>query len=130
MRRSILVFAAAIAFAAPATAQDWSHAQRVEVKLANFSFTPSTIHLRAGQPVVLHLVNTASGGHDFSAPRFFDAAQVRPADRSKVDEEGDVDLRGHATADVALVPKAGRYSLRCTHAFHKMFGMSGEIVVD
>jgi uncharacterized cupredoxin-like copper-binding protein len=47
-----------------------------------------------------------------------------------VDEEGDVDLRGHETADVALVPKAGRYPLRCTHAFHKMFGMSGEIVVD
>src|SRR3954468_1143597 len=108
-RLALCVFAAAASagLAAPAFAQpDWSHAQRVEVKLANFSFTPSTIHLRAGQPVVLHLVNTASGGHDFSAPKFFDAAQVRPADRAKMDEEGDVELRGHETADVALVPKA------------------------
>jgi uncharacterized cupredoxin-like copper-binding protein len=121
-----------LALAAPAVAlaqPDWSHAQRLEVKLANFSYSPKTIHLRAGQPVVLHLVNTASGGHDFTAPAFFRAAQVRAQDRGLV-EEGSVEFGGHESHDVALVPKAGRYPLKCGHAFHKMFGMSGEIVVD
>ncbi|HEY0413988.1 MAG TPA: cupredoxin domain-containing protein [Allosphingosinicella sp.] len=120
---------AAAAFATPALAQDWSHAQRVEVRLANFSYAPKVIHLRAGQPVVLHLVNTASGGHDFYAPAFFAAAQVRAQDRAQIDD-GSVDFGGRESHDVALVPKAGRYPLKCTHAFHKMFGMTGEIVVD
>jgi len=118
--------------AAPAAAQvppDWSHAPRVQVTLANFSYTPRTIHLRAGQPVVLHLVNSASGGHDFSARQFFAAASVRPQDRGAV-AGGSVELGGHRSRDVALVPRAGRYPLKCGHAFHKMFGMTGEIVVD
>ena len=115
--------------AADAQAPDWAHAQRVEVKLSSFAFAPATIHLKAGRPVVLHLVNTASAGHDFSAPRFFAAAQVRPQDRPAVDE-GSVEVAGRRSVEVALVPKAGRYSLKCTHAFHKLFGMSGRIVVD
>jgi uncharacterized cupredoxin-like copper-binding protein len=130
MLRLTLAASAAMLLAAPAVAQDWSHAPRVEVKLANFSYAPRMLHLHAGQPVILHLVNTASGGHDFTAERFFAAAQIRPADRGKVAEEGEVELKGGQSADVALVPRAGRYPLKCSHAFHKMFGMSGEIVVD
>ena len=123
---SALAFSAAIA--APALAQaDWSRAQRVEVKLDSFSYTPSTIHLRAGQPVVLHLVNVASGGHDFAAKEFFAAATVR--DPAAV-AGGRVELGKHESRDIALVPRAGHYPLKCTHPFHKMFGMSGEIVVD
>ena len=120
--------AAALGLASPAAGQaDWSHAARVEVQLASFSYTPKTIHLRAGQPVVLHLVNTASGGHDFSAREFFAAATVRDAGAI---ERGSVELAGRESRDIYLVPRAGHYGLRCTHAFHKMFGMSGEIVVD
>ena len=129
MARLTLVMLAALALAAPAAAQDWSHARTVEVRLANFSYSPKVIHLRAGQPVVLHLVNTASGGHDFTAPAFFAAAQVRAADRARIDG-GRVEFEGGESHDGALVPKAGRYSLKCGHTFHKMFGMRGEIVVD
>ena len=114
--------------AVPAAAQpDWSHAQRVEVKLANFSYTPSNIHLHAGQPVVLHLVNTASGGHDFAAREFFAAATLR--NPGSVDR-GRVELGGHESQDIFLVPRAGRYPLKCTHMFHQTFGMTGQIVVD
>jgi len=129
MNRICLALLATATAASPAAAQDWSHARRIEVRMANFSFAPKVIHLKAGQPVVLHLVNTASGGHDFTAPSFFDSAALRPQDRGRV-EEGSVELGGHQAADVALVPKAGRYPLKCSHAFHKVFGMSGEIVVD
>lgn len=115
----------ALPAAAAAQPPDWAHAQRVEVKLSSFDFTPSTLHLRAGRPIVLHLVNTASGGHDFTAPAFFAAAQMRnPAGR------GSIELHGHQSVDIALVPKAGNYPLKCSHAFHKTFGMTGQIVVD
>lgn len=119
----------ALPAAAAAQAPDWAHAQRVEVRLSSFDFKPSTLHLRAGRPVVLHLVNTGSGGHDFTAPDFFAAAQVRPRDRRTVGK-GDIDLRGRQSVDIALVPKAGTYPLKCSHAFHKTFGMTGRIVVD
>jgi uncharacterized cupredoxin-like copper-binding protein len=131
MTRLHLLVVTALVPAAAASAQgpDWAHAQRVEVKLSSFAFSPSTLHLHAGRPVVLHLVNTASGGHDFTAPAFFAAAQLRPQDRAAVGK-GSVDLRGGRSVDLALVPKAGNYPLKCGHAFHKTFGMSGRIVVD
>jgi uncharacterized cupredoxin-like copper-binding protein len=113
---------------APAAAQpNWAGAARVEVKLASFSFDPKVIHLHAGQPVLLHLVNTASGGHDFAAKEFFAAATLR--DPASV-AGGRVPLGGHQSRDVVLVPRAGRYPLKCTHMFHVTFGMTGEIVVD
>jgi uncharacterized cupredoxin-like copper-binding protein len=129
--RTLLVGVAALAAAVPTAAQgpDWAHAPKVEVQLASFSYAPRSIHLRAGRPVLLHLVNTASGGHDFTAPAFFAAGQLRPQDRGLV-EDGGIELSGKQVRDVYLVPKAGRYSLKCSHSFHKMFGMSGEIVVD
>ena len=108
---------------------NWQAAPRVDVTLANFKFTPATIHLHAGQPVVLHLVNTAGGGHDFSAPKFFASANVRPQDRAAIDQ-GSVEVGSHQSRDIALVPTAGHYKLKCSHTMHKMFGMSGEIVVD
>ncbi|HEX8240998.1 MAG TPA: cupredoxin domain-containing protein [Allosphingosinicella sp.] len=120
-----LALSLAPAAAADAQAPDWAHAQRVEVKLSSFDFSPSTLHLRAGRPVVLHLVNTGSGGHDFTAPAFFAAAMMR-----KPAGKGSVEVRGHQSVDVALVPRAGDYPLKCSHAFHKTFGMTGRILVD
>jgi plastocyanin len=119
---------ASASLAVPAAAQpNWDSAARVEVKLASFSFDPKVVHLHAGQPVLLHLVNAASGGHDFAAKEFFAAATLR--DPASVDR-GRVELGGHESRDVALVPRAGRYPLKCTHMFHQTFGMTGEIVVD
>lgn len=127
------LMALAFCLAPPASAEaqgpDWSRAERTEVKLSSFDFTPSTLRLRAGRPVVLHLVNTGSGGHDFTAPAFFAAAQVRPGDRRTL-SRGRVELRGRQSVDIALVPKAGNYALKCSHAFHKTFGMAGRIIVD
>ncbi|HEV2866018.1 MAG TPA: cupredoxin domain-containing protein [Allosphingosinicella sp.] len=105
---------------------DWSHAARVEVRLSSFDFDPDSIHLRAGQPVVLHLVNTGRGGHNFAAPQFFAAAHVGAGPV----RNGAVEVPGHQAVDVRLVPTRGDYRLRCTHTLHTTFGMSGRIVVD
>jgi uncharacterized cupredoxin-like copper-binding protein len=130
IRRALLPIPLLVAATAAAAQQpDWAHGQRVNVALSSFDFAPKTIRLRAGRPAILHLSNSSGSGHDFTAREFFAAAAVRPADRAAV-EGGRVELKGHQSRDVALVPKAGRYRLRCSHAFHSAFGMSGEIVVE
>ena len=113
-----------IALAAPAAAQP--EAATVEIRLSHFDFTPSTIRLHAGQPVVLHLVNTAHGGHNFAAPQFFAAASGVSGPVS----HGKVELSGNQTVDVRLTPARGHYHLRCTHTMHTAFGMSGDIDVE
>jgi uncharacterized cupredoxin-like copper-binding protein len=120
------LFALLLFIPAAATAQDASAPRTVEVRLSNFDFTPSAIGLVAGQPVVLHLVNSGSGGHNFAAPQFFDASTgiTGPV------RDGVVEVRGHQSVDIALTPSRGSYRLRCTHTMHSTFGMSGTITVE
>jgi len=102
----------------------------VNVQLANFKFTPKDIVLNHGQPYVLRLTNVSDGGHDFVAESFFDAASVAPADRRLV-AEGGVEVPSGQTLEIHLTAPAaaGSYKLKCSHTFHKTFGMSGMIVV-
>ena len=112
--------------ALPAVTAAQPAAHSVEIDLSNFDFTPSTIRLRAGEPVVLHLVNTAHGGHNFAAPEFFAAA----SGVSGPVTDGKVELHGEQSVDVHVTPARGHYHLRCTHTMHTAFGMSGEIEVE
>lgn len=100
----------------------------VTVTMQNFKFDPGEIQLRAGTPTILHLVNTAGGGHSFSAPQFFAAAKLAPGSQPLV-KNGTVDVPKHSAVDVALTPAAGQYPLKCTHTLHAAFGMKGTIVV-
>ncbi len=98
------------------------------VDLANFSFTPAQLQLRANTPTVLQLRNNASGGHNFSAPAFFAAAHVAPASAALV-QGGKVEIPSHSTVSVELIPAAGQYPLKCSHTLHSTFGMKGTIIV-
>jgi plastocyanin len=131
MLRPLALLAAAALTSSSVLAEepDWAQAAQVTVTLSSFDFAPATLHLRAGQPVLLHLVNDAGGGHNFSAPDFFAAAAIRPQDQGLI-YKGAIELSGHQTKDIGLVPRAGSYKLRCTHTMHTAFGMKGEIVVD
>jgi len=103
-------------------------AERVDVALSNFKFTPSTIHLKHGQQYVLHL--TSSGGHSFEAKTFFAAATIAPADRATI-TNGKIELTSTRPADIHFTaPGKGTYPIRCTHTLHSSFGMTGKIIVD
>ena len=112
--------------AAAASAQAGAPARTVEVRLTSFDFAPKTIRLRAGEPVVLRLVNPGSGSHNFAAPQFFAAAR---GIRGPV-ERGKVEVGGKKTRDIGLTPARGIYKLRCTHTLHTALGMRGTIVVE
>jgi plastocyanin len=119
----VAILAALLACPAIAAAQPPA---TVEIQLSSFDFTPNAIHLQAGHPVTLHLVNSGNGGHNFAAPEFFAAASAVSGPVTN----GTIEVRGHQSVDVTLTPGAGAYHLRCTHTMHSAFGMRGEITVD
>ncbi len=101
----------------------------VSVQLSNFKFAPSTILLDHGRSYVLRLANVSGGGHDFTSPAFFAAAAIAPADRRWI-HDGEVEVPPGQVREIRLTtPAAGTYKLKCTHSFHRMFGMSGRIIV-
>lgn len=122
--------AALILAASPASAQgpDYSRSAAVEIVLKSFSFTPDTLHLRAGVPVRL-TIRDEKGGHNFAAPAFFKGARIAPEDAGKV-HGGKIELEGGEAVTIRLIPAAGSYKLTCTHFLHTSFGMKGTIVVD
>jgi plastocyanin len=127
MRHTLLLAISLAAFAAPAAAQAPT---LVEVHLSNFKYAPQTIVLENGRSYVLRLVNDGGGGHSFTAPDFFAAATVEPDDRVWL-TEGEVEVPGRLIRQIRFTAPAtpARFKVKCTHAFHKMLGMSGWIVV-
>jgi len=102
----------------------------ISITLSNYSFSPTAIQLQAGTTYTLHFVNNGSKDHNFSAPEFFAAAQIAPADVSKI-EKGLVDLGSGQSVDVTVTPvRAGSFAVECTHFMHKMMGMHGVITVQ
>ena len=123
---AVLAFATTTGFAEPSL--DYSRTVTAEVELKSFSFTPATLHLRAGVPVRL-IIRDTKGGHNFAAPQFFAKAKIAPEDAGKV-RGGKIELEGGEAVTIRLVPSAGTYKLSCTHFLHTSFGMKGSIVVD
>lgn len=122
----VLLLALPLAASAQAPAPAPAAAPVVRVELSSFDFEPTIIRLRAGQPVVLRLVNNGDRDHNFSAPLFFtNATGVSGPVRN-----GKVEVNGGQTVDVRLTPRRGNYRLVCTHTFHSTLGMEGDIVVQ
>src|SRR5262245_13258236 len=125
--RLALLFAVALTMLGGSAAK--AQPATISVHMSNFQFAPSTIVMDHGQSYVLHLANVVSIGHDFTAADLFAAANVAAADRRYI-SDGAVEVHSGQAVDIHLVaPAAGRYSLKCSHSLHKMFGMSGAIVV-
>ena len=94
---------------------DWSKAERVDVTLADFSFTPDHLQFERGRPYVLHL-DDQGGGHNFDAPAFFGAVALRSEGSSAeiVASGGKVELHGR---------QSRRYLLRAAGGGHISAGV-------
>jgi plastocyanin len=119
--RVAAIAALSLVSVAPAAAQPAA----MTVYVWSFSFAPKPIYLRAGQPVRLNFVNRSGSGHDFTAHSFFANSRIISGDA----REGEIELMGHETKSVTLVPRAGTYHAHCSHFMHKQLGMSEMIVV-
>jgi uncharacterized cupredoxin-like copper-binding protein len=132
MRKTVALLAFLVTIQLPLASLDaqGSAPETVSVELSSFKFTPSSLTLQHGHAYRLHLVNASGGGHDFSAPGFFAASAIAPADHGKV-SGGRVRLSGKQAVDITLTPeRAGVYPLSCTHFMHTSFGMTGQITVQ
>ena len=109
------------------TASPQEPAQRIDVALSNFKFTPATIRMKPGNAYILHL--SSSGRHSFKARTFFAAAKITPTDRARI-AGGKIELEDGDSIEIHLIaPAAGSYPVRCTHFLHADFGMTGNIIV-
>ena len=120
--------ASAIGLAAAASAPSSAQAPAAPVQqilLYSYGYNPNPIVLAAGKPVTLTFVNRAGKGHDFTAAKFFASSRILAGSVSG----GEVDLDGGQSKSVTLVPAAGQYKVHCGKPFHKMLGMTGDIVV-
>ena len=125
MSLSRLAVAAFLSIAvSPATAQPVP--QSVTIAVRSFGFAPQPIRLRAGQPVTLTFVNQSGSSHDFTAASFFSSSTITAG----AAPNGAIELAGHETKSITLVPRAGTYHARCSHFMHSMFGMKDEIIVN
>ena len=120
----VMTTAAAFAADAPANRQD------IQITLSNFNFAPNMLRLQRNMSYAIHLVNSASGGHSFSAPAFFSAMTVAPEDRAKI-VNGKIEIPAGQTVDITVTPMiAGSYPIVCSHFLHSTFGMKGEAVIE
>jgi plastocyanin len=115
------VLVTALAF--PVTAQQPA---QLTIQVYSFGFGPKPIRLAAGQPVTLRFVNQSGSGHDFTAPGFFQHSKITAG----AAPEGEIELKGHETKTITLVPARGNYQAHCSHFLHKQMGMSDWIVVS
>jgi plastocyanin len=99
---------------------------QVVIQLWNFGFAPSPLHLAAGRPVSLRFVNQSGSSHDFTAPGFFQRSTIK----SGAAPGDEVELKGHETKVITLIPAAGTYEAHCSHFLHKQMGMNDVIVVN
>lgn len=119
-----LLPAALIALVSSAPAPAQPAVQRIDV--ANFAFAPRPIRLAAGRPVTLTFVNRSGSGHDFTARAFFASSRILAGSAPA----GEIDLPGHVTRSVTLIPRAGSYQVHCSHFLHKQMGMQDLIIVS
>jgi len=90
-------------------------AQRIDLKASRFSFSPSTLDVKAGVPVELHIVST-DGTHGLAIP----ALDIK----QQLDQ-------GKETVVSFTPTKAGQYPFRCSVICGSgHLGMKGELIVE
>jgi len=131
MRRRLGVLAGvvvALALSAPgAYAVDWSKAQKVTVATVEYAFQPASLTFHQGVAYRLRVDNKGKEMHEFTAPEFFKAIELRDAKPLNADRIEMVIQPGQHKDLYFVARQPGSYKLRCSD--HDWAGMVGDITV-
>jgi uncharacterized cupredoxin-like copper-binding protein len=110
-----------------AGAVDWSKAQKITVVTTEYKFTPNSLTFHKGIAYRLHLDNKGKEAHEFTAPAFFKAIEMRDARPLNTDQT-EIVIQPGQKKDLYFVPNTpGTYDLRCSD--HDWAGMTGGITI-
>lgn len=114
--------------AAPSLAADWSQAEPVAVTTAEYGFSPNRLAFQRGVVYRLRIENRGKEMHEFTAPEFFQSAEIGDSSVLNTDKT-EIELPPGTAKDLLFVAhRPGKYPLRCSD--HDWAGMTGEITVE
>lgn len=115
---------------------DWNKMETVTVLANEYSYEPSTLRFKAGQPYKLEMKNIGEKDHYFTAPEFFRAVATRKVQSKDGEVKAPYFLafemrpRG-GQLDFYFVPVIqGSYPVYCTIGDHRQQGSEGTIVIE
>jgi len=126
-RRALLAAAVAILPIGSAGAVDWSKAKKVTVVTVEYAFKPASLTFQKGIAYRLHLDNQGKETHEFTAPEFFKAIQMRDAKGLNADRTEIVVQPGQTKDLYFVAQQSGWFKLRCSD--HDWAGMVGDITI-
>lgn len=113
-----------------------SEVVEVNVEMREFSYTPNTIEVRAGQLARINILNKGNIEHDFSITEIATASKPKVANPKHAHEMTGPEPYIHASAEagtkntVEFTPtQPGTYEFYCVIKGHKEEGMVGKLVV-
>jgi uncharacterized cupredoxin-like copper-binding protein len=123
-----LVACADVDTGARPAAIDWSRAEQFTVIMTEYRFSPDQLVFRHGVAYRLRLENHGSELHEFTAPAFLAAIELRdPSVLAPAKHE--IAVAPHRDRTLAFVARRpGRYDLIC--ADHDWAGMVGAITIE
>jgi uncharacterized cupredoxin-like copper-binding protein len=110
-----------------ALAVDWSKAREATVITVEYAFKPADLTFRRGVAYRLHLDDQGKETHEFTAPDFFKAIDMRDAKALNADRTEIVVQPGQKKDLYFVAKQTGSFDLRC--ADHDWAGMVGKITI-
>jgi uncharacterized cupredoxin-like copper-binding protein len=110
-----------------AVAADWSKARKVTVVTIEYAFRPASLTFHQGAAYRLHIDNQGKETHEFTAPEFFKALELRDAEALNADRTEIVVQPGRHKDLYFVARDSGRFKLICSD--HDWAGMVGDITI-
>ena len=120
-------------------AANWEQMETLTIELDDFSFSPPTLTLKAGQPYRLVVKNVGKLDHYYTAPAFFRSVAWRKVQTPKPNG-GEIKApyftAVEAYKDGGIVElffvtvNKGTFEVECTIEGHRLKGMHGTIIVE
>jgi uncharacterized cupredoxin-like copper-binding protein len=136
MLKNFLRLVSMMLFTAACSSAPSGDVVEINMEMREFSYTPSTIEVRAGQLLRINLLNKGNIEHDFSITDIPTASKPKVANTKHAHEMTGLEPYVHASAEagakniVEFTPtKPGIYEFYCVIKGHKEEGMVGKLIV-